>query len=75
MVSVISIVTAHVAALTGVWLRLRWRARHTQIQGRCLVQLAQAAPGRGRLDLEEQHGQAHRLTLTLTTASGTGTPA
>ncbi len=36
------------------------------------MQLTQVALGSERL---EQHGQGHRLTLTLTTAPGTHTPA
>jgi hypothetical protein len=69
-VAIVSLVVAHGGALLALWLRLHWRTRHVEIQGRYLVQLAQASAGRGQLSVDEQHGQAHRLTMTLTTSPG-----
>ncbi|MFI0424572.1 hypothetical protein [Spongiactinospora sp. 9N601] len=47
MVTIASIALAHTCALLSVWLRLRWRVRHADVQGRHLTRLAETAAGHG----------------------------
>ncbi|AQZ69477.1 hypothetical protein BKM31_55540 [[Actinomadura] parvosata subsp. kistnae] len=68
VITVITVISAHAGALLALWLRLRWQVRHARIQGRYLVRLVQMVAGHGQLEWGEEHGKAHRLTMTLTYA-------
>ncbi|MFG2076085.1 hypothetical protein [Nonomuraea maritima] len=54
-----------VCALLGLWLRLRWRVRHEQIQGRHLTQLTAALNHGGQVEVNEERGEGRRLTMTV----------
>ncbi|WP_449060589.1 hypothetical protein [Planomonospora algeriensis] len=63
-VTITSIIASPTFALLGLWLRLRWRARHEQIHGQNLTNMTKAVPPGGRLKLDKQ-GDGHHVRLEI----------
>ncbi|WP_438297707.1 hypothetical protein [Streptomyces sp. HUAS TT7] len=70
VITVVSIVTAKVSAVFGLWLRLRWRARTEQAQQVYLARLS--ADNRGVcLEVDDHQGDGRRVRIRLRTAETT----
>ncbi|MFF5924189.1 hypothetical protein ACFY8C_38575 [Streptomyces flavochromogenes] len=63
------LVTAHLCALVGLWLRFRWRARLEEERARYLAKTVTrlVVPG-AQVDLDDQHAAGHRLRVRVTAA-------
>ncbi|MEU8364897.1 hypothetical protein AB0C27_53680 [Nonomuraea sp. NPDC048882] len=65
MVALASLALAHVCALLGLRLRLRWRVRHEQVQSRHLTDLTTVLDAGGRIELDEERGEGRRLSVKI----------
>ncbi|GGP61062.1 hypothetical protein [Streptomyces abikoensis] len=62
--TIVPLVVAEVCAVTGLWLRLRWR-RH-------LIRAAEVVAAGGRVEVDEQGGDGLRLRVTITRTPSQG---
>ncbi|GAA1903234.1 hypothetical protein GCM10009716_11480 [Streptomyces sodiiphilus] len=54
------------SALLAIWLRLRWRARQELTRRRHVSGVAAAIGRGGRLELDEEFPDGHRVRMTIT---------
>lgn len=70
VVSVVSVVAGKFCLLIGLWLRLRWRTRHEQVQRQHLTSVTESIAEGGRLEFVEQRPDGHSIRVTITRNPG-----
>lgn len=68
----VSIVIAKVFTLLALWLRLHWRERREQQRQRYLLQVAETVVPDGKVELDDQDSDGHRLRVKITRTSVPG---
>ncbi len=70
VVAVVSIVSGKTCLLVSLWLRLRWRTRHEQVQRRHLASVAQAIREGGQAEVVERRPDGHCIRIKITSGPG-----
>ncbi|MCX5215577.1 hypothetical protein OG689_41220 [Kitasatospora sp. NBC_00240] len=65
VVSIVSIVTGKVCVLIGLWLRLRWRTRHEQVQRRHLASVTGSIAEDGKVEIVEHRPDGHSIHIQV----------
>jgi hypothetical protein len=63
MIASAAAIAVHGLAVLTLWLRLRWRVRHEQARGGCLVDLAHALANGGEIDERRSDGSWLKLSV------------
>ncbi|MFH8492050.1 hypothetical protein [Streptomyces longisporoflavus] len=64
--TVIPIVTSKMCLLLGLWLRLRWRTRHEQVQRQHLASVTSSVPDDSQVEVVEQRPDGFRVSIKIT---------
>jgi hypothetical protein len=70
VLTIISVVSSKVCLLIGLWLRLRWRTRHEQVQRQHLASVTRSIPEGGQVEVLEQRPNGHSLHIKVAHNSG-----
>ncbi|MFF1446246.1 hypothetical protein [Streptomyces sp. NPDC058295] len=70
VLTVVSIVTGKLCLLAGLWLRLRYRTRHEQVQRRHLASVTESMAEGGRVEVVERRPDGHSIHIKITRTSG-----
>ncbi|MGW2716258.1 hypothetical protein [Streptomyces sp. NPDC001492] len=65
-----SVVSGKVCLLTALWLRLRWRTRHEQVQRQHLTEVSRSIAGSDQAEVVEQRPDGHSLRISITRSRG-----
>jgi hypothetical protein len=63
VVAGVAAIAGHGLAVLALWLRLRWRVRHEQVRGGCVVDLARALANGGEIDELRSDGSRVKLSV------------
>ncbi|TJZ96753.1 hypothetical protein [Actinacidiphila oryziradicis] len=75
VLTIVSIVTGRACLLAGLWLRLRWRTRHEQVQRQHLTSVTESIAGGGHLEVVERRPDGHSVRIKITRSPGGNTAA
>ncbi|MEU5030964.1 hypothetical protein [Streptomyces milbemycinicus] len=70
ILAIVSIVSGKVCLLVGLWLRLRWRTRHEQVQRQHLTSVTQSIAEGGQAEVVEQRPDGHSVRIKITRSPG-----
>ncbi|MGO4749997.1 hypothetical protein AB4212_15460 [Streptomyces sp. 2MCAF27] len=70
ILAIVSIVSGKVCLLVGLWLRLRWRTRHEQVQRQHLTSVTRAIAEGGQAEVVEQRPDGHSVRIKITRSPG-----
>jgi hypothetical protein len=70
VVSIVSLVVGKGFLLGGLWLRLRWRTRHEEVQRQHLTSVTQSIADAGDLEFVEQRPDGHSVRIKITRGPG-----
>ncbi|WP_035838689.1 hypothetical protein [Kitasatospora azatica] len=65
VLSVVSIITGKACVLAGLWLRLRWRTRHEQVQRQHLTSVTRSIADGGRVEIVERRPDGHSIHIQV----------
>ncbi|MFF3326475.1 hypothetical protein [Streptomyces sp. NPDC002889] len=70
IVTIVSVIAGKSCVLMALWLRLRWRTRHEQVQRQHLAAVAEAIAEAGQVEVIEQRADGHRIRIKITHRPG-----
>lgn len=70
--AIITGVAIKVCGLLGLWMRLRWRSRHEQVERSYLDGLSGIAPAGCSWEVDDERGDGKRLRIRVTAAPAGG---
>jgi hypothetical protein len=73
--TVVSLVTGKVCLLVSLWLRLRWRTRHEQVQRQHLASMTQSIAQGSHVEVVERRPDGHSVRIKITRSTGKTTTA